>query len=100
LHDPIEIVQAFIGRRRRVAPLPFWDGLAFGAMACFLAYLYLGMFRTYYLAPVDFIAVLFVGRFVVLSCKTMPSWGRMAAMLLVFLVLLQNAAGWAFAVFE
>jgi hypothetical protein len=86
--------------RHRVAPLLLWDGLAFGGVACFLAYLYLNMFSTYYLAPVDLIAVLYVGRFAVLSWKKMRSWGRIAAMVLTFIVLLQDVSVSAFAVFE
>jgi hypothetical protein len=62
--------------RHRVAPSPFWDGLPFGGVAFFIAYLYLGMFRTYYLAPVDLIAVLYIGRFLVLSWKKTPSWDK------------------------
>ena len=86
--------------RHRVAPSPFWDGLAFGGVAYLLAYLYLGIFRTYYLAPVHLIAVLYLGRLVVLSWERMPSWGMIAAMLLAVPVLLQNFTGSAFAVFE
>ena len=75
------LVAAVLGRtylilRHRVAPLLLWDGLAFGGVACFLAYLYLSMFSTYYLAPVDLIAVLYVGRFAVLSWKKMRSWAK------------------------
>jgi hypothetical protein len=86
--------------RRRVAPLLLWDGLAFGGMTCFLAYLYLSMFSTYYLAPVDLIAALYIGRFAVLSWKKMRSWGKIAASLLVSIVLFQDVLGSAFAMFE
>jgi hypothetical protein len=88
--------------RHRVAPLLLWDGLAFGGVACFLAYLYLSIsiFGIYYLAPVDLIAVLYVGRFAVLSWKKMRSWGKIAALLLAFTVLLQDVSVSAYAVFE
>ena len=86
--------------RRRVAPLLSWDGLAFGGVTCFLAYLYLSMFSTYYLAPVDLIAVLYVGRFAVLSWKEMRSWGKVGASLLVSIVVLQDVLGSAFSVFQ
>lgn len=55
---------------RNLAPCPLWDGLALGGAAYFGAYLYLRMFAAYYLAPVDVIAVLYIGRFVILS------WGK------------------------
>ncbi|MGO8734223.1 MAG: hypothetical protein ACLQVM_15730 [Terriglobia bacterium] len=41
--------RAYLILRHRVPPLPLWDGLALGGMACFTAYLYLGMFSRYYL---------------------------------------------------
>jgi hypothetical protein len=92
--------RSYLILRHRVAPLVFWDGLAFGGVAYFIAYLYLGMFRTYYLAPVDLIALLYIGRFLVLSWKKTPSRDKIAAMLLAFLVLIQNVMGSAYAVFE
>ena len=55
--------------RHRAAASPLWDGLAFGGVAYVLAYYYLGIFNAWYLAPADFIAVLYVGRFAVLSLE-------------------------------
>lgn len=86
--------------RRRVIPSLLWDGLAFGGVAYFLAYLYLSIFTVYYLAPVDLIAVLYVGRFVVLSWKTMHSPGKIAAVLLTFIIVVQDVLVSAFVVFE
>jgi hypothetical protein len=102
---PWLLVAVLLGRiylilRHRVAPLLLWDGLAFGGVACFLAYAYLSMFSVYYLAPVDLIAVLYVGRFAVLSWKEMRPWGKIAGMLLAFLVLFQDVLVSAFVVFE
>ncbi len=99
------LVAVVLGRiylilRHRVAPLLLWDGLAFGGVACFLSHLYLSMFSTYYLAPVDLIAVLYVGRFAVLSWKKMRSWSKIAATLLVSIVLFQDVLGSAYAIFE
>jgi hypothetical protein len=82
------------------APLLLWDGLAFGGVACFLAYLYLSIFGVYYLAPVDLIAVLYVGRLAVLSWGKMRSWRKMAAMLLAFIVLYHSVLVSAFVVYE
>jgi len=96
----VVLVKIYLILRHQVAPSPFWDGLALGGVAYFCAYLYLRMFRRYYLAPVDLIAVLYVGRFVVLSWKKLLSWEKIAAIPLAFLILLQNLAGSALAVFD
>jgi hypothetical protein len=58
-----------------------WDGLAVGGVACFFGYLFLGMFSHYYLAPVDLIAVLYVGRFAILSWPSMHGWSRTLVLL-------------------
>jgi hypothetical protein len=102
---PWLLVAVVLGRvylilRHRMAPSLLWDGLAFGGVAWFLAYLYLSIFGVYYLAPVDLIAVLYVGRFAILSWKKMGSWSKIAAMLLAFIVLFQDVLVSAFAVFE
>ena len=102
---PWLMVAVLLGRiysilRHRAAPLLLWDGLACGGVACFLAYLYLSIFGVYYLAPVDLIAVLYVGRFAVLSEKRMHSWGKVIAMLLALIILFQDVLVSAFAVFE
>jgi hypothetical protein len=86
--------------RHRVAPLLLWDGIAFGAVAYFFGFLYLGIFGTYYLAPVDVIAVLYVGRFGVLSWKKLRFWGRIPVIVLAFTVLLQDLLVSAYDVFE
>jgi len=65
--------------RQRTVPALLWDGLAFGGVAYFLAYLALRLFSAYYLAPADLIAVLYVGRFTALSWRTIargPSQGQ------------------------
>jgi hypothetical protein len=87
--------------RHRVAPSLLWDGLAFGGVACFLGYVVgLRMFGAGYLAPVDLIAVLYVGRFAVLSWNKMRSWGKLATSVLALIILLQDVSFSAFAVFE
>jgi hypothetical protein len=90
----------FLILRHQVAPLLLWDGIAFGGVAYFFGFLYLGVFGIYYLAPVDLIAVLYVGRFAVLSWKKMRFWGRIPVLLLAFTVLLQDVLVSAYAVFE
>jgi hypothetical protein len=91
------LVAAVLGRiylilRHRTEPASVWDGLAFGGVSCFLAYIYLGIFHNYYSAPVDLIAVLYVGRFAILSWKRMRSWSKATASVLAFTVLLQDVA--------
>jgi hypothetical protein len=86
--------------RHRALPLPLWDGLAFGGVACFAAYLYLGMFSAYYLAPVDLIAVLYVGRFAILSWGQRGLGSKVAITVLLGAVLFQDLALSAFRVFE
>jgi hypothetical protein len=86
--------------RQRVAPSPFWDGLAFGGVACFLAYLYIGLVTPYYLAPVDLIAVLYVGRFAVLSWPKMHRRSKVIASTLASIALLQNFVYSVFDLFD
>jgi hypothetical protein len=86
--------------RHRVPPLPLWDGLALGGVAYFTAYLYLGMFSSHYLGPVDLVAVLYVGRFVILSREQRSVGSKVAIMVLLGAVLFQDVALSAFRVFE
>ena len=95
----------FVGRtylilRHRVAPSPFWDGLALGGVACFLAYLYIGLTLIYYLAPVDLIAVLYVGRFAVLSWTKMHPRSKVIALTLAAIAFLQYFVYSALALFD
>jgi hypothetical protein len=76
--------------RGRAAPLPLWDGLALGGVACFGAYLYLRLAQPYYLAPVDLIGVLYVGRFAVLSLESTRSWSKSILLSLLFIAVCQN----------
>jgi len=99
------LVAVVVGRicmilRYGVAPAPFWDGLAFGGMGWFFAYHYLGIFAKYYLAPLDLIAVLYVGRFTILSWNKMRYSFRVVASVLVLTVLLQNVSRLTFFVFS
>jgi hypothetical protein len=94
------LARIYLILRHQVAPLLFWDGLAAGGVVCFFAYLYLSMFRVHYPAPVDLIAVLYVGRFAVLSWKKMPSWAKPAVTALVLIILCQDVLVSAFVVFE
>ena len=105
--DPLAwlFVAVVLGRidlilRRGVAPSLLWDGLAIGGVTCFLGYLYLSIFSIYYLAPVDLIAVLYVGRYAMLAWKKIPTWAKTMVLPLGAIVLLQNVLVSSYAVFE
>jgi hypothetical protein len=102
---PWLLVAVVLGRiylilRHRLAPLLLWDGLALGGVAYFLAYIYFSIFSVYYMAPVDFIAVLYVGRFAALLWKKLRSLGKIAVMVVASMVLFQDVLVSAFVVFE
>jgi hypothetical protein len=87
--------------RRRVTPSLLWDGLALGGAAYFTGYLCLGISSAYYLAPVDMIAVLYVGRFAMLSFLNSAAFvGKLAALVLLVAILAQNVSISAFYLFE
>jgi hypothetical protein len=102
----ILLVVVVLGRvymilRRGSAPTLVWDGLALGAVAYFLGYLSLrNIFSSYYLAPVDLIAVLYVGRHLILSWEHVPSWGRGGILILASIVVLQDLSFSSIALFE
>jgi len=86
--------------RRRVSPTPFWDALALGGIAYCAAFLYLRLCRPYYMAPVDFIAVLYVGRFVFLSWQKMRWTSRTAILAVALVILLQSVSLSSFRLYE
>jgi hypothetical protein len=86
--------------RRRIEPLPFWDGLALGGLACFTGYVCLGLSSPYYLAPVDLIAVLYVGRFVILAWAQWSLRSRLALAVLMGALLLQGVSISALSLFQ
>jgi hypothetical protein len=76
--------------RYQATPSLLWDGLAVGGVTCFFSYLFLGIFGNFYLAPVDLIAVLYVGRFAILSWPSMYAWSKTLVLLVTSTILLQN----------
>jgi len=85
--------------RQRTVPWLLWDGLAFGAVAYLLTYVYLGMFRDYYLAPVDLITILYIGRIAVLSWSKIGRGSKIAIAALGSIIFFQDALGSTFFVF-
>jgi hypothetical protein len=76
--------------RGAAPPELIWDGLAAGGLAYFAAYLAMGLTSEYFLAPVDLIAVLYLGRYVYLSWKAVKPRFRAAAAVLSLLVVCNN----------
>ncbi len=86
--------------RRKAVPSILWDGLAVGGGAFFAGYIILRIESAYYLAPVDLIAVLYIGRLVFLS---MGKWGlglRLCAIALLCIVFVQDFSLSAFRIYE
>jgi hypothetical protein len=96
----IVLTRVYLILRGKVVPSPFWDGVALGGVGCFSAYLYLHMCRAWYLTPVDFIAVLYVGRLTVVSLEKMQLSVKAAILVMVFFVSLYDTSLSAFRVFE
>ncbi|HEY1790633.1 MAG TPA: hypothetical protein VGJ73_20965 [Verrucomicrobiae bacterium] len=100
LFVPVVVIRFFLIFKSKIVPSPFWESLAWGALAYVAAFLVLGMFRGYYLAPADVIAILYLGR---LACL---SWGkaslsiRMAGSLLLCAILLQNILSSTYRMYE
>ena len=86
--------------RHKTAPALLWDGLALAGIGCLAGYLTLRMYSAYFLAPVDLIAVLYLGRLAFLSMKNMGLGSRLGALALLALVLLQDLSLSAFRMYE
>jgi hypothetical protein len=86
--------------RRRVQPSQLWDALALGGLTYFVAYLYLRLPAVYYLAPVDLIAVLYLGRLTLRAWEPMRLRTKAAALVLVVVVLVQYFSFSALRLFE
>lgn len=86
--------------RRDIVPDLLWDGLACGGVAYFASYVSLRMVSSYYLAPVDLIAVAYVGRLISSSWRGWPFRVRALAAVLSVCVVLQSLELSAFRVLE
>jgi hypothetical protein len=86
----VAVVRAFLVVKQKIVPSPFWEGLAWGALAYFASFLYLSMFSVYYLVPVDLIAVLYLGRLVIQSWPRQPISARIGLVTALCVVLAQN----------
>lgn len=96
----VALSRAYLIARRKIAPVLLWDGLALGGAACYFAYIVMRLCRPYYLVPLDFIAVLYVGRFFLLSWKSASLWTKVAMSALALVVLVQNVSLSSFITYE
>jgi hypothetical protein len=86
--------------RYQIAPSPRWEGLALAGVAYFAGYLLLRMSSAYYLAPVDLIAVLYLGRLAFLNVESMSFAVKAATFAALFLVCVQALSLSAFRMYE
>lgn len=96
----VVVGRAYLILRKRVLPSPYWDGLSWGAVLCFVAYIYLRLTTAYYLAPVDLIAVLYMGRLAILSWEKLRARTRTATAAIACAVLIQCILLSSFRMFE
>jgi len=86
--------------RHKAAPSLLWDGMALAGIACFVGYLILRMESGYFLAPVDLIAILYLGHLARLSLRNMGLGIRLGALALLTIVVLQDFSLSAFRMYE
>ena len=84
----------------KVRPIPYWDGLALGGVACMASYVCLKMYSSYYLAAVDLVAVLYLGRFAILNWEKTKLAGRLSLLFGLCAVLLLNVLASAYCLYE
>ena len=96
----VALAKTFLILRRKLVPSPLWDGLALAGLGYFAGYLALRIQSAYYLAPVDLIAVLYVGRLAILSMDNMGVGARLCALALLSIVVLQDLSLSTFRMYE
>jgi hypothetical protein len=96
----VGLARAYLILGRKIAPDPFWDALALSGIIWFVAYLYLRLTTAHYLAPVDLIATLYVGRLVVIGMRRIRAPLRAGATIIASVLLVQAVVLSAFMVYE
>lgn len=76
----------------RKLPNSFWDSLAVGIFLYFFVYIKLQIFNSYYMAPVDFIAILYLGQLVYPWFKEKKVAYSLITTLVIFLIVGRNTA--------
>jgi hypothetical protein len=94
------IARTFLVLRRKVVPSLQWDALALAGICYLAGYLFLHMVSSYYLAPVDLIAVLYLGRLAFLGIEGMSLAIRSCALVVLSLVLVQDCSLSGFRMYE
>jgi hypothetical protein len=96
----IVLARVILFLRGKVVPSLLWDGLALGGAAYIVSYLALRMHAAYYFAPVDLIAVLYLGRLASMCRKNMGLGAKLSGLALLTLILLQDLSLSAFRMYE
>ena len=94
------LIRAFLIFRKKIAASPFWEAMAAGGTLCFAGYLKLGLVNAYYLAPVDLIAAMYLGRLAILSWQRQGWAARIGTASLLVIVLAQNVSLSAFRIYD
>ncbi len=96
----ISLLRGYRILRRQTVPSVFWDALALAGLLYFAGFLILRMATAYYLAPVDLIAVLYLGRLAFLSLESWGPWPRLCAGALLTLLVFQDLSLSTFRMYE
>jgi hypothetical protein len=94
------LVRAYLILRRKTEALLLWDGMAFGALGYMAGYVVLGLQSAYYFAPADIIAVLYVGRLMLLGWANMKGGAQSCATVLLAMVFIQDISLSSFRLYE
>lgn len=96
----VVLARVFLFLQHKVRASLLFDGLAIGAVACGAGYCALHLHGAYYFAPVDFVAVLYVGRYLALSWRDMRKWTRTCCIALLALIVTQDLSLSCFRMYE
>ena len=77
-----------------------WDSLAIGSFLYFCAYVKLSMFRWYYMAPVDFIATLYLAKLIFPIIVSKHKYKILGIIMLVTAIFIQNLHHYSYAILE
>ena len=81
-------------------PDRFWDGLAIGVGMYGAAIVSLGLYTSYYMAPADFVGVMYLGRVIAQASRSHTDWRRITAAIVGCCVLAISATHTVFLWYE
>lgn len=96
----VVFARGFLIATRSIRPSLLWEGLALGSVAYMAGYLALRMQSAYYFAPVDFVAVLYLGRLTVVTWTQMKAAVRVFSVIVIVFVVIQDLSLSLFRVYE